>query len=62
MKSALQIISWIGVIIGALAILGGLTEPTPDQAYTLVGGALFFLQGALALAYISEVSKTDWMR
>ncbi len=57
MKLALQVVSWIGVIIGALAILGGVTSTDLDGMayidwYAVVGGALFFLQGVLALAYL----------
>ena len=59
MKLALQIISWVGVVMGAFALLGSITEYDP---YAVIGGALFFLQGLFALIYIDQVSKTDWMR
>lgn len=52
MRTALLIFSWIGVVMGSMAILGSLGEP--DAAYAVVGGLLFFIQGALAIVYISE--------
>ena len=52
MKTALKIFSIIGVVLGGLAILGGLLEPYDDGIYTLVGGELFLTQGILALVYM----------
>lgn len=51
MKTALQIFSWIGVVIGILAILG--SAGSQDGGAGMMGGALFLTQGALAIAYIS---------
>jgi hypothetical protein len=59
MKTALQIFSWIAIVIGALAIIGGFTSV---DAYgnsivngsALLGGALFLTQGILALVYIDS--------
>ena len=55
MKTALQIFSWVAVGIGFLAIFGSLG--TVDGEYGVVGGALYLIQGILALAYISEKEK-----
>lgn len=45
----LNILSWVGVVIGFIAMLGGLQQNDP---YALWGGALFFFQGLFALIYI----------
>lgn len=52
MKLALQITSWIAVVIGALALVGYTGDP-----YTLVGALLFLGQGVLALLYIRQQDK-----
>jgi hypothetical protein len=52
MKSALQIFSWIAIVIGALAILGSISAE--DGGSGLIGGVLFLTQGILAIAYISS--------
>lgn len=57
MKSALKITSWIAVVLGVLAIFGGLTgtdyygNPVID-GYAIFGGLLFLTQGILSLVYI----------
>lgn len=51
MKTALQIFSWIAVVLGVLAILGS-ASGGPDAGYGFVGGALFLTEGVLALAYV----------
>jgi hypothetical protein len=56
MKIALQIFSWIGIVLGFFAVLGSL-EGGADAAYSFFGGALFFTQGLLALIYISQNTK-----
>lgn len=53
MKLALQVTSWIAVVLGAFAILGSMSGE-PDAIYSLVGGLLFLGQGVLALAYINQ--------
>jgi hypothetical protein len=63
MKLPLQIFSWIGIVLGVFAIIGAFAgnydqfgNATIDP-YALLGGGLFFLQGLLALLYISEKEK-----
>lgn len=63
MKLAVQIFSWIGVVLGVLAILGGLFTTdaygnTVVDGTALLGGALFFTQGLLALIYVSQNAKS----
>lgn len=53
MKIALQIFSWIAVVLGALAILGS-AEGGVDAGYSFVGGVFFLTQGVLALVYINQ--------
>lgn len=52
MKTALQVMSWVSVAFGALAILGGVAEPA--DSYAILGGIMFLTQGVLALVYIAE--------
>ena len=52
MKLTLQIFSWIGIVMGVLAIFGSIG--TEDAGYAILGGLLFFLQGLIALLYIYE--------
>jgi len=52
MKLALQIISWIAIMIGALAIIGA-----DGDYYAFVGGVLFFTQGLLSILYINKDKK-----
>lgn len=59
MKLTLQIFSWIAVVIGVLAVLGsfGITEDGTFgivDYYGILGGGLFFAQGALSLIYIHK--------
>lgn len=57
MKLALQIFSWVAVVIGVLALINGavLISTDPENAYyTLIGGVLFGVEGALALQYIQD--------
>ena len=56
MKTALKTISIVAVVIGALAILGGVSDTYVD-GYALVGGALYMAQGILALVYIGQQTK-----
>ena len=51
MKDALKVFSFIGVILGMLAMMGSLFDA---DFYALVGGGLFFTQGLLALLYINQ--------
>ena len=52
MKNTLKILSWIEVVIGALAILGSLGEDGTTAG--LLGGILFLACGWVALSYIAE--------
>ena len=39
MKKALQIMSWVAIVLGALAILGGFSETSAEEAmFAFVGG------------------------
>ena len=51
MKDTLKVFSWIAVVLGALAILGGLD---PIDGYSLFGGGLFLAQGWMTLIFIRE--------
>ena len=60
MKLAVQIFSWISIVIGLLAILGGFApDPTTGQLdpYAFLGGGLFFTQGLLTVIYLSQEKK-----
>jgi len=60
MKLALQIISWIAVVLGALAIIDGLSVMSYDSEgayYSMVGGAMFLTQGVVALIYVNQQKK-----
>lgn len=52
MKLALQIFSWIAIILGALALVFATTYP--DPAPSIIGGGLFLAEGILALVYINS--------
>ena len=59
MKSALQVFSWVAVVIGSLAIISGLASTDANGQYyvdglAVLGGALFFTQGLLSIIYISK--------
>ena len=49
MRTLLQVVSWIGIVVGGLAILG-----SEGDYYALVGGGLFFTQGLVALIYLNK--------
>lgn len=51
MKTALQIVSWFGIVIGALAIIGSVSS---GDSSAFIGGAMFAGQGILALVYIDQ--------
>ena len=51
MKNTLKVFSWIQIVLGGLAILGGLD---PVDGYAIVGGMLFITCGWVALIYIAE--------
>lgn len=60
MKLALTITSWVAVMIGVLAILGGfgnLAAAPTTAYYDFIGGGMFAGEGILALAYISDREK-----
>jgi len=57
MKQALTIFSWIAIILGTFAIVGGVAQVSvaPEDAYySLLGGVLFLTQGVLAIAYMNK--------
>lgn len=59
MKTALQVTSWIAVVIGVLAIFGGFGTTVEGvfaivDPYALFGGLLFASQGVLSLIYIAH--------
>ncbi len=52
--------SWIAVVLGVITVISGLTQLSTDPTnayYSLLGGVLFGVEGALALAYINERGK-----
>ena len=51
MKDTLKVFSWIAVVLGGCAIIGGLD---PIDGYAIVGGALFLAQGWMTLIYIKQ--------
>lgn len=61
MRQAVQVFSWISIVIGVLAILGGFVpDPTTGQLdlYAFLGGGLFFLQGMLTVIYLAQEKET----
>lgn len=54
MENILKVVSWIEIVIGALAILASFSD---EDFYAFVGGALFLGAGLIALNYIKEVNK-----
>ena len=52
MKVALQIFSWIAVILGTIGVFGLIGEE--DAMYGLLVAALWITNGVLALIYISK--------
>jgi len=56
MELALKIISWVAIILGALAVLAGLLDAStdPDYMYAVVGGGMYLSQGILALSYMKK--------
>lgn len=50
MRITLKVFSIICVVIGGLAILGGIVEPGGGNAY--FGGGLLLAEGIIALVYI----------
>jgi hypothetical protein len=60
MKKALTIMSWAAIVLGGLAILGGFSENSAEEAmFSFVGGLLFGVEGLLAILYIKETEKTN---
>jgi len=51
MKDTLKVFSWIAVVLGVIAIIGGLD---PIDSYALLGGGLFLAQGWMTLIFIRE--------
>ena len=56
METALKVFSIISVVIGGLAILGGIEE---DEIAAIIGGGMFLTQGILALCYIKKNNKIN---
>ena len=59
MKQTLQVLSWICLVLGVLAIIGGFTAVdaygnSAIDGSALLGGVLFFTQGLLTVIYLSE--------
>ena len=54
METTLKVFSIISVVIGGLAILGGIEE---DEIAAIIGGGMFLTQGILALCYIKKINK-----
>lgn len=57
MKLGLQTFSWVAVVLGVLAVIGGLTTLSSDPSgacYSLLGGVLFGVEGVLALFYVTQ--------
>jgi hypothetical protein len=57
MRTAVQIFSWVSIVIGVLAILGGFApDPATGQIdpYAFLGGGLFLIQGLLTIIYLSQ--------
>jgi hypothetical protein len=48
-KTALQIFSYIAIVLGALALMG-----SGGDYNALLGGGLFLTQGVLAIGYINQ--------
>lgn len=58
MKQALKIMSWVAIVLGVLAILGGFGETSGSEAsYAFLGGLLFGVEGLLALIYIKQTEE-----
>jgi hypothetical protein len=51
MKTTLKVFSIICVVLGALALIGGLIDA---DGYAIIGGGLFLTQGWMTLVYINN--------
>lgn len=56
MKTTLYIVSWVSLVLGILAVLGSISEPT-DGIYGVIGGGMYAIQGFIALAYLKSEEK-----
>ena len=54
METTLKVFSIISVVVGGLAILGGIEE---DEIAAIISGGMFLTQGILALCYIKKNNK-----
>ena len=52
MKTSLKVLSWVAIVLGALAVIGW--AGNTSDGYALVGGAYFIIYGVVALKYIGE--------
>lgn len=58
MKTATRIFATMGIILGGLAILGCINEPTMlDLFYAFVGGCLFLAWGIVDLCLLKQLDK-----
>jgi len=57
---AIKVISWVAVVIGALAIFSGLVDASydPEYMYTIIGGGLYLSLGLLTLDYVRKHPDT----
>lgn len=53
METTLKVFGWIGIVLGALALLGSMSESTFD-GYAFLGGGLFFSWGICTLSYLKK--------
>lgn len=51
METALKVMSWIVIVMGALAVLDSIINPSSGA---MLGGTMFFVEGLLAILYIKR--------
>lgn len=59
MKVALSIVSYFAVVVGTLAVIGGLLSTDANGSamvdpYAILGGGMFLTQGILSLVYMGK--------
>jgi len=54
LRTTLKVFSIIAVVLGTLAIIDSFTSTSGDAGYSFIGGALYLVEGWLALAYINK--------
>ena len=55
MKTAIKVVAIVGIVLGGLAILGGLASDDPSNA--VVGGLMFIGWGTLDLVFLNSLNK-----